>query len=374
MNWNNNFTIRINERKLNGLLTIVILFILGSVVFAATPNPGHSWIEVGDGAWAATGTTGYRTFTFPNATATVMTTLDIVQGDLIYGSAASTTTRLPKDTNATRYLSNTGASNNPAWSQVNISNGVTGNLPLANGGTNATLAASNGGVLYSDASALAILTGNGTADKILLSGASVAPTWSTATYPETSGSNGYLLLSDGTNWFADNSTTTTVATKAAFSNATLGTLLTNSFNSSTTFKIGLFTVPQQITVNQVSVSIGTVTTAARVKMCIYNEGGSLVINSTTTNNVVANQTATSSVSSIVLYPGNYYFAAGCAANCTLQLKTWGQTAIGPFDTLIPAGKKVYTGRVTMTTPGQCNSTLGTITSEASTTPIGRLDN
>ena len=54
------------------------------------------------------------------------------QGDLIYGSAANTLAALAKDTNATRYLSNTGTSNNPAWAQVNLANGVTGNLPVTN--------------------------------------------------------------------------------------------------------------------------------------------------------------------------------------------------------------------------------------------------
>lgn len=54
------------------------------------------------------------------------------QGDLLYGSAANTYSLLAKDTNATRYLSNTGTSNNPAWAQVNLANGVTGNLPVTN--------------------------------------------------------------------------------------------------------------------------------------------------------------------------------------------------------------------------------------------------
>jgi hypothetical protein len=54
------------------------------------------------------------------------------QGDLLYGSAANTYSLLAKDANATRYLSNTGASNNPAWAQVNLANGVTGNLPVGN--------------------------------------------------------------------------------------------------------------------------------------------------------------------------------------------------------------------------------------------------
>ncbi len=57
------------------------------------------------------------TSTLPNTNA---------QGDLLYGSASNVWTALAKDTNATRYLSNTGSSNNPAWAKVDISNGVTG--------------------------------------------------------------------------------------------------------------------------------------------------------------------------------------------------------------------------------------------------------
>jgi hypothetical protein len=68
--------------------------------------------------------------------------LGIVQGDLIYGSAATTYSKLAKDTNSTRYLSNQGTSNNPSWNQVNLANGVTGNLPVGNLGSG-TLASSS---------------------------------------------------------------------------------------------------------------------------------------------------------------------------------------------------------------------------------------
>ena len=57
------------------------------------------------------------------------------QGDILYASATDNFVRLAKDTNATRYLANTGTTNNPAWAQVNLANGVTGTLPVANGGT-----------------------------------------------------------------------------------------------------------------------------------------------------------------------------------------------------------------------------------------------
>ena len=65
----------------------------------------------------------WTTSTYPSTNA---------QGDLIYGSASNVLSTLAKDTNATRYLSNTGTSNNPAWAQVNLANGVTGNLPVTN--------------------------------------------------------------------------------------------------------------------------------------------------------------------------------------------------------------------------------------------------
>lgn len=54
---------------------------------------------------------------------------------------------------------------------------VTGQMALANGGTNANLTASNGGIFYSTASAGAILAGTVTAGQCLLSGSSAAPTW-----------------------------------------------------------------------------------------------------------------------------------------------------------------------------------------------------
>lgn len=75
----------------------------------------------GDPAWS--------TSTYPSTNS---------QGDLIYGSASNIFSTLAKNTTATRYLANTGTSNNPNWDQVNLANGVTGTLPVANGGTGST--------------------------------------------------------------------------------------------------------------------------------------------------------------------------------------------------------------------------------------------
>ena len=60
------------------------------------------------------------------------------QGDILYASSTTVLSRLGKDTNSTRVLTNTGTNNNPAWAQVTLTTGVTGELPVANGGTGAT--------------------------------------------------------------------------------------------------------------------------------------------------------------------------------------------------------------------------------------------
>jgi len=68
-------------------------------------------------------------------------------------------------------------------------------LSLALGGTNAALTASNGGIVYSTASAFAVLAGTPTAGRILRSGASTVPSWSTTTYPATNAINTLLYAS-----------------------------------------------------------------------------------------------------------------------------------------------------------------------------------
>lgn len=84
-------------------------------------------------------TTGVIALTTPVATTYGGTGLaSLTQGDLLYYNTGTLLSKLAKDTNATRYLSNQGTSNNPSWNQVDLTNGVTGTLPAANGGTGAT--------------------------------------------------------------------------------------------------------------------------------------------------------------------------------------------------------------------------------------------
>ncbi len=95
------------NKVLSFFLLIAIAFSIITIVQAVAPNPGHNFTESSGG---------------------------VIQGDLLFGSAADVLSTLAKNITATRYLSNTGASNNPAWAQVDLTNGVTGVLPVANGG------------------------------------------------------------------------------------------------------------------------------------------------------------------------------------------------------------------------------------------------
>jgi hypothetical protein len=83
---------------------------------------------------------------------------------------------------------------------------VTGVAPISVSGAGAvsidapytTLIASNGGIVYSGAANLAILSGTATANQMLRSGASAAPAWSTSTWPVTTTIN-QLLYSSSAN-------------------------------------------------------------------------------------------------------------------------------------------------------------------------------
>lgn len=107
--------------------TNIASYAVGDLIYASGATTLSKLADVAVGSYLRSGgvTTAplWSTLTLPNASS---------QGDIFYSSAANAMTVLAKDANATRYLSNTGASNNPAWAQVNLANGVTGNLPVAN--------------------------------------------------------------------------------------------------------------------------------------------------------------------------------------------------------------------------------------------------
>lgn len=77
---------------------------------------------------------------------------------------------------------------------------------LANGGTNAALTASNGGIVYSTGSALAILAGTVTANQCLLSGSSTAPSWGACAGGGSSSLHQTIITTTGSGTFTPTNT------------------------------------------------------------------------------------------------------------------------------------------------------------------------
>lgn len=148
---------------------------------SAVQNGVYTLTTVGSGAvaWVLTRATDYDE---PS---------EINPGDFIIINFGSTLTHSSWIETAT--VTNIGA-DNIDWSQF----GATFPLPLSLGGTGAALTASNGGIFYSTGAAGAILAGTATARQMLQSGASAAPSWSTATWPATTTAN-RVLYSSATN-------------------------------------------------------------------------------------------------------------------------------------------------------------------------------
>lgn len=98
-------------------------------------------------------------------------------GDILYASASNTLSKLADVATGNALISG-GVGVAPSWGKIGLTTHVSGVLPLANGGTNANLTAVNGGVVYSDGSAMAI-TAAGTLGQVLQSNGAGAPTWVT---------------------------------------------------------------------------------------------------------------------------------------------------------------------------------------------------
>jgi hypothetical protein len=140
---------------------------------------------------------------------TAVATQTTTQYNTLVGGASNAIVNIATGTSG-QLLTSNGAAANPSYTTYTGSSSVVtvgtissgtwnGNVvSLTYGGTNAALTASNGGIVYSGASALAILSGTATANKALLSGLSTAPTWSAYTLPASITANCLLYGSSTT--------------------------------------------------------------------------------------------------------------------------------------------------------------------------------
>lgn len=166
---------------------------------------------------------------------------------------------------------------------------------LANGGTNAALTASNGGIFYSTATAGAILSGTATAGQLLRSGASTAPTWSTTTYPATNAINTLLYASSAN-------------VMAALATANNGVLITSSGGVPSISS----TLPGGIAATNMALTTPTLGAASATSVSFSSTSG---IIGTTTNDNAAALSVGELVSSVVA-DTTASLTAGTVANVT----------------------------------------------------------
>jgi hypothetical protein len=144
-------------------------------------------------------------------------------------------------------------------------------------------------------------------------------------------------------------------------------------SSLTTRQAVLFNLPGDIVVNQVTLGIGTITTAGTLKICVYTaDGATKKIDVTTAT--VSGAVLNTAVSAVELVPGQYYAVVGCATTCSDAIIGTAADSTGTaFGAGTPSGKKVYQGTVSHTS-GTCNSSLGTVTGSNPVIPVFRFDN
>ena len=97
------------------------------------------------------------------------------QGDIVIASGANALARLAKSTTSTQYLANTGTSNAPAWNEVALATGVSGILPVGNGGTGATSLTANGILVGNSTSAVAVTATMATKGHLMVGDGSGVP-------------------------------------------------------------------------------------------------------------------------------------------------------------------------------------------------------
>ena len=138
-----------------------------------------SWSGGSTGLTPATATTGAVTLAGTLGAGYGGTGLNTyVIGDILYSSGTTALSRLADVATGNALISG-GVATAPSWGKIELTTHVSGTLPIANGGTNATATPTAGAVAYGTGSAYAF-TSAGTVGQVLTSAGAGMPTWTTA--------------------------------------------------------------------------------------------------------------------------------------------------------------------------------------------------
>lgn len=143
---------------------------LGSTVTINNANWSGTGLSVANGGSGQTSTLTQYGLVYGSTTTAMATTAAGTTSNVLQGNASGAPTwvsTLPSTVQGN--ITTTGTIGAGVWQGTVIT--------LAYGGSNANLTASNGGIVYSTGSAMAILAGTATASQCLLSGSNAAPTW-----------------------------------------------------------------------------------------------------------------------------------------------------------------------------------------------------
>lgn len=221
---------------------------------------------------------------------------------------------------------------------------------IASGGTNTTVFTPYAVVLgpKADNTSLQDVGAVGTSGQVLTSnGAGTIPTW------QTSGATAV------TSWLGFPQSVVT-----AFSSLQLAV--------NTTQYLARIYLPFQITVNSITIDIVTKTTDGTLDLTIYSENGQTQLIAVTTATITTTGHVTTSVSSVVLNPGIYYFSANTNSTTDVNVRSLAATNV----TLVNAvsGEPVFSGTLTITAGIPATTFDPTALTAVANVPALRLDN